>query len=562
MPPENSVHSTHPPLVSGRLAVWEWIALLTLFCLPPLVGMARHPLWIDEAQTLFPVATPSTTFVDFARSSLTLGGSLQVTPLYAILVALWARIFPTTELALRCVNLPFLVLTAVVARAYVWHLPLRTRAGRWWALALIGLSPFYVYYSFDLRPYASLICFGGMMGLGLVWIATWDRRGPWWFAFGFGLAFLSQPTVVVIAPLLGLLLVLLARRDLARSFQLWRRAWIVAFALCVPGGIFYYLVRHGSGAQSFGGRPDLKNVIFVLFEFAGFSGLGPTREQLRTLAPPEGAESMLSGVTLTWLDWWPVALAAGLWIVGLATLFWLARPRRDTASTSTSAFLLNAAFFVGGLLSVAIFFYFFRYRFLPRHICFLYLPFMFALLALAASARLRGSVRVFAPLAVLGFATSAGQLLLNPRYARDDFRSIFARWQEGRKVDPELRVWAFSYPPSFLYYAGAEKVLYLDEAQAEIWNRIGPASYRRAILGPAHLVELGAYKVVCVRHPTPEAWAALLAANRGQRLILAVNRGTEFDRHNRARDFVRNPAISAELLPSVPFVESFQARVP
>ena len=546
----------------AKFTPFEWLLLLLLFCVPPMIGMARHPLWIDEAQTLFPVATQGTSITEFIRNSLHLGGSLQVTPLYAMLVALWARVLPTTEFALRCVNLPFLVITALVARAFVGHLQYRSTAGRWLALAFVALGPFYVYYSFDLRPYASLISFGGMIALGLVWLAAWDARGPWLFSAGFGLSFLSQPTVVVVAPVLGLVVLLLARRDFSRSLRLWQGAWILGAVLAALAGTFYYLVRHGDGAQPFGGRPDLKNVVFVLFEFAGLSGLGPTREQLRMLAPPEGAESALQGSALLWTDWVPVALAGTLWLIGIAYLLRQAWQQRGAGSSRSAALTVNAAFFFGGLLSVAVFFYCFQYRFLPRHICFLYLPFVFLVLTLAAGGTAGGLGRILAALAVLGFAVSSGQLLLNPRYARDDFRSALDAWRQRRGSDPALRFWTLSYPPALLYYSGEATVLYVDESTLRVWERTGPASYRSTVLSPDRIGEVADAAVVCIRNPTAEIWSAILGAGRGRRVILGINRGTEFDPHGRARELLQNPASKAEKLPPVPFIESFQVLVP
>ena len=558
MPPENSVRSTHPPLVSGRLAVWEWIALLTLFCLPPLVGMARHPLWIDETLTLFPVPSETTSLRAFVGEFLQFPGSLRYTPLYALLVAAWARITIPSELGLRCVNLPFLVGIALLSRAYIWRLPLRSSAARWGALCFVALSPFYLHYSYDLRPYAALTCFGGMMLVGLLLCTEWNPRGPWLVSAGFCLAFLTQPPVILLAPLLGLVVIILGRRDIRRSMRDWVAPGVVGSVISAGGAYYYHLVRSGGGMESWGGGGFAKNLAFIAYEFAGFSGLGPTRSQLRTLAPPSGFASSVEVVHLSAVDWLPAAFFAVIW---LAALFLAAKSMRVKPVWSVPSVRLSAFLFFGGMLFLGVFFYLIHYRFLARHVSFLYLPFLFWFMAVAAQVEWRRPARVIFALLLLGFAASSAQLLFNPAHLRENPRGFRQAWQSALRRDASVKLWAIYPIHSVLFYLQDRDVLWVGSGAVGVSRRTGPASYQQDMID-ADRADFGGASVVCLQVPSRAIWEKLLASNRGRRVILAINRGTEFDPEGFAQKLIADPAAQAKKLGAWPFVECYEVLIP
>ncbi len=136
-------HGKRPALANGS----ELPLLLLLFCIPPLIGMARHPFWLDEVFTLFPAPNDDSSLRAAFASAFHFSGSVQFTPLHTFLVAIWARIVPSTEFALRCMNFPFLIGIALISRALLRRLALRSVASYWLFLTFIALSPFYLYYS-------------------------------------------------------------------------------------------------------------------------------------------------------------------------------------------------------------------------------------------------------------------------------------------------------------------------------------------------------------------------------------------------------------------------------
>lgn len=544
-----------------RLSPVEWAALLALFCVPALVGMARHPLWIDETLTVFPVPVETNSLLTLLQNFLSFPGSIRFTPLYTFLVAVWARTMPATEFVLRWINLPFLIGVAVVSKAFVARLPFRSESARWMALATIALSPFYIYYSFDLRPYAALVCFGGMIMLGLVLLETWDTRAPWLITIGFCLAFLTQPPVVLLAPVLFIALFSFFRRDYSRSVRLWIAPGIVGSIVTAGTGLYYRFVQSAGGMEAWGGGGFAKNVLFIVYEFAGLSGLGPTRAQLRTLAPPAGRASTVMEVHWSTADWLPAALFAVAWLV----VFWITahaifRHRRFRWWNHAAVRWPATMLFMGGLV-LSSFFYFIHYRFLSRHISFLYLPFICLLIAVIAYADLRSTIRLYAIL-VVGFGISSAQLLFNRGHMREDPRGMFVAWQRSRVSNPSVKLWAFYPVQSVLYYAPQSSVPSLRGGSVHLCERIGSAAYRETQLSDRSAAAAQSADIVSLESPTRDLWENLLQSHRGQRVLIAVNRGTEFDHDGLVRELIGDPEASAVKVAELAFVECFECTVP
>ncbi|HEX5176727.1 MAG TPA: hypothetical protein VFV83_06855, partial [Chthoniobacteraceae bacterium] len=545
-----------------RLSVAEAVGLLILFCTPALIGMARHPFWIDETLTLLPVPVKSNSLTDLLREFLHFPGSIRYTPLYVLLVAVWARMVPPVELAIRCINIPFLLGSALVSHAFVARLPIRSPGQKWLALALIATSPFFVYYSFDLRPYASLIFFGGLIVLGLIQCDEMNRSGPWLISLGFCLAFITQPPVVVLAPVIFICVLLLARKNLSASIRMWAAPGIVGILLTAAAAIYYYIVRSGGGMEPWGGGGFSKNVLFICYEFAGFAGLGPTRAQLRTLAPPAGREATVASVSLSWPDWIPAVLFGVVWAVIAIQLIRLVLARGNLRLWLTPCVRWNAMIFTGGLVVLSLFFYLMQHRFLSRHISFLYLPFIFTLLALFAQTGWDRWNRWAVPLLLIGFSVSSGQLLFNRGHMREDPKRMIAAWEAARAKDATVRLWAFYPVQSVVYYTNEGRVPSLRADTMSICQRVGSVSYaetRPSTLDPEVCRNA---RVISLDSPGRNLWQQLLDSCRGQRVILAFNRGTEFDHDDLGRELLADPRAQSAKVAEGAFVECFECTIP
>ena len=545
----------------ARFSAFEWTLLVLLFCVPAIIGMARHPFWIDETLTIFPTPLESSSFQSFVLNFLNFSGSIRYTPLYAVLVGAWARNAPATELGLRCLNLPFLIGTALVSKAFISRLPLRSKTTQWLALTSIALSPFYIYYSFDLRPYASLICYGGMILLGLLLLEEYEARGPWLISFGFCLAFLTQPLVIVLAPVIALGVLWLSWRDPSKSFRLWIAPGIVGIVVTAATGLLYKFVRQSGGLEGWGGGGFFKNIVFIGYEFAGFAGLGPTRAQLRTLAPPVGNESTVAALELSWLDWLPAIVFAVAWVIALIAVvraLWALRAMQWWIAPTVR---WPAVLFFGGIVLLTAFFYLFQHRFLSRHISFLYLPFACFLIACAAHVDAHARGRWLAVVLVLGFAASSTQLLFNPRHMREDPRGMIAAWRAVERVNSTVPLWAF-YPAQSMIYYGSDQLSSLRGNSVYHCKRTGPASYHEIQMPGLSSIDLDGSRIITIEKPSREIWQSFLESNRGRRVVIGINRGTEFDREGFARQLLADPAAHAVKLGDRPFVECFECVIP
>ncbi len=345
---------------------------------------------------------------------------------------------------------------------------------------------------------------------------------------------------------------------------MWTAPGLIGTLATGAGSLYYHAVRSGGGMQFWGGGGFVKSIGFVLYEFMGFAGLGPTRSQLRALAPPAGVESALAPVQLSWMDWLPAVVLAILWGV-LAGLVLYSLVRGGTRRFwAVPVLRWSAILFFVRLLLLTVFFDLINYRFQARHASFLYLPFLFLVFACVVQANGKLTIRLpfLALLAVM--ALSSARLLLDPVYMREDPRGLLEAWRRFNATVGPADLWAFYPPESMIYYVKGRDLLVLSDSAAYRYDRIGPATFRKTDLpDDAAQKDLANADVVCLmRLRRRDLWQHLVESHRGKRVVIAVNRGTEFDPDNFARELIDNPAAHAKKLGEWPFVECYQCVVP
>ena len=370
-------HGKRPALANGS----ELPLLLLLFCIPPLIGMARHPFWLDEVFTLFPAPNDDSSLRAAFASAFHFSGSVQFTPLHTFLVAIWARIVPSTEFALRCMNFPFLIGIALISRALLRRLALRSVASYWLFLTFIALSPFYLYYSYRSAPLrvTDLLWRNDIPWPALVERVAKERAMA--DCHGIFSSFPDPTEVILLSPISVASVISRGWHDPRRAARMWTAPGLIGTLATGAGSFYHHAVRSGGGMQFWGGGGFVKSIGFVLYEFMGFAVLGPTRSQLRALAPPAGVESALAPVQLSWMDGLLAVVLAILWGV-LAGLVLYSLVRGGTRRFwAVPVLRWSAILFFVGLLLLTVFFDLINYRFQARHASFLYLPFLFLVFA-------------------------------------------------------------------------------------------------------------------------------------------------------------------------------------
>lgn len=289
--------------LAGRM--WFFAAVSGLFFA---LAISQQSFWIDEVYIALAARQP--TLDAWWREQLYGKGSDLQMPLYMIWIWGCGKIFGTSEVALRAVNLFWLAPGMLALRwAFARHrsLPLAT-------FLVAALSPFAWYYLNEARPYAmqigtSLVAFALLFRLALN--QDQPSRERLWMA-GLCVAFLLLAASSMLAMLwlgayLGAVMLSAPKSRLqgwARSYWPW---WVGTGLLLFMLGLYYLWTLNLGARATKAGITDARNLFFFLCELFGFSGLGPGRLSIRT----GGLEAFRP-----WLPW--LAIYGGVLLVVLA----------------------------------------------------------------------------------------------------------------------------------------------------------------------------------------------------------------------------------------------------
>jgi hypothetical protein len=384
---------------------WFLVALGTLLlCL----GVSGVSLWIDEGYSAKLAAQP--TFADWIATLSGIRGSEPQMPGYQLYLWFWARLFGTSEWALRLANVPWAVLFAA---SLAWGAECLLNIRKAWLI--ICLSPFLWFYMNEARPYAMVM---GLAMVTTVAVLAYARNAqrfglaPWWCLVSLLLLWSSHMLAIILAP--SLLLLLCVMRP--ASIKIFIRQWLFPAVITLPCYFclaFYYLRTLVSGKGGVIERPSLPNLVFAMYEFLGFGGLGPPRNLLRQ-----------SPNFHTLLLYWP-GIGLGVLALGIVALAILLNLRES--AERRVVFALFVAFTTGLLFTFALS-YAAHFRMLGRHIA-AFFPLL--VLLLLTGLQKEGNlprIKLASCVLLLGIAWSVSdfrQRLLQS-YEKDDYRDAAA----------------------------------------------------------------------------------------------------------------------------------------
>jgi hypothetical protein len=405
--------NSSPRSPAGRM--WLFAAVSGLvFAL----AISRQSFWIDELYSASAARQP--TLDTLWREQLSGMGSNLQAPLYMIWIWMCGKIVGASEVALRAVNLFWLV-TGMLA--LMWALA-RHRSLQLAMFMAAALSPFAWYYLNEARPYAmqigtSLVVFASLFRLALNQDAP--SRERFWVAGLCVVSLLLSASNMLAMLWLGAYLgaaMLSAAKDrlqgLARSYWPW---WLGTGLLLFMLGLYYLWTLSLGARATTVGITDAKNFFFIFYELFGFSGLGPGRLSIRT------------GGLEAFRPWLPgLAIYGGMLLVMLA-----AGCRSIAASTSRRTRLcwpLAFALVLGFILAVGVAV---RFRVLGRH-CAPLLPLVLFVLGsgIAALLKRRDWAGRLVVAAFVGLSlVSCLSLRFSERHAKDDYRGAAAMGREA-----------------------------------------------------------------------------------------------------------------------------------
>jgi hypothetical protein len=395
----------------------RWLPALyaAVLCSIPLLLSNRHSFWIDEALTwnvtrLGSLKEVLLAILDTARA----GSSIAQSPGHLIYAWGWAQLRDLSEVWSRWSNIPWIALFGVAW----WRLATLAFPNGWKEkavfLALPVVSPFVVWYSVEYRPYAALIALGAVALVGLVTALNGDARGRWITVLAVAVAAYFHLLALVLIPCVATVLLFERKGAVRKVLREWKRELIVGILLLAPI-LAYYSYTLAIGARTFVASTTVKNLMFIVYEFLGFSGLGPSRHELHFDSSPSMFMRWLPTLALLAV---PLALLLFRGVHRLTR----AEPGRVQGPLRTML-VVGLIWGLGGIVLLWVAAISAEFRILGRHVAVLFPTFLAAVGILLLRYRLdRGWQWGLVLLVLLMQASSAARLMGTERHARDDYR--------------------------------------------------------------------------------------------------------------------------------------------
>lgn len=405
-----TAHDDSADMSAGRMGLALSAAMTIILWL----SITHQSLWIDEAFTAWFAAQSSLQhLIDAALNAKS--SEIQM-PLYNLYAWAWAKIFGTSEYALRASNIPFALIFTL---ALGWTSQHIFRRPLYWVV--FCLSPFVVYYMNEARPYIPVLgCAAVTTGALLAYFADPARHGkwaPWSCLLALVFACALHMLAAFLVPVVLVYAVLATRErhlDARAVLRDWRRPLLVSLPLLLLLAVYYaWTILTGVGGKR--GNPGLGNIAFAIWEFIGLAGLGPPRNVLR--AHPNLHTLVPYGPLL--------ALGILACVVALATI--LARWRGRPGERPSGSLLVSLA---AGIMPLLLLSATVRFEFWGRHLAAFFPGLVFAVIQITSHPPARGRLRALDAsalvLLVLAWVISDLRIVTDPQYYKDDYRSAAA----------------------------------------------------------------------------------------------------------------------------------------
>lgn len=256
----------------GIIKYWWVLALLSFF-----FSLNNQSFWIDECCTALCAMQES--FSGCWEQICRIGGSDAQIAFYYYLLLLWHHITGAdSELSLRMFNILWVLLSALFFR----NEPK--------ALVMLLISPFFVYYSNELRPYILQVAASCSVSI-LFWRACDGEKIKFnlFFCSLFFLCLTSLTGCVWSVGFVVAFMVMAFRQFKGKRFWVSLMYWFIPFA----GLATYYIYTLFLGARAVSISSSwMVNVCAVWYELLGLYGLGPSRFELRECVTPDSIWSI------------------------------------------------------------------------------------------------------------------------------------------------------------------------------------------------------------------------------------------------------------------------------
>jgi hypothetical protein len=418
-----------------------YLFIFILIC--GLIPISSFSLWADEAWTLTEYGLQPNLASLFTSLSQSGGGDAQF-PGYNLYIWGWIKIFGATEYSARIANLPLYFSAVLYCFLY---LP-RSCKFKIGFIALICLSPLAWFYLNEARYIISVFSFSMFSFVSVISYFEGDEKNKKLNTYVFfssivlGSAFMMLYAFYLIL-LAGLVYYYIREKkgNLQQLITQWKVPGIISFILLILIGCYYlYTLLNGMGGTRL--NPSFKNIVFLLYEFLGFGGIGPSRDVLR--------ESNL--IDIHSIYFLLVMLFAFVYFVLVALFLINFKTVKDKLSFY-GIFILIITFLIFYVFAES-----FQFKFLSRHLIFLYVPFTFFIYTIFYNC-IKKSPRLGLFIIIAyssGILYSNYNIRFNPEYKKTNMVNAFNivnKESKGLKV-----IWT-EERDGFEYYAVYKKML-------------------------------------------------------------------------------------------------------
>jgi hypothetical protein len=440
-----AAHGDHADVALSPARYIIFVITMLFLC----TAISGQSFWIDEANSAWRASEPNFSSL-IARMTSDAGSDAQM-PFFLILLWCWEKLFGHGEVALRAMNLVWLVPGIIIIAQ-----------GRFDRIAVAATSAFLWFYVDEARPYGMQIG-ASFMVFGLLERAVTAAQQPYvhlpllrryeeWLLV-FALLFLAGSSLLgaiwaVAAVAAAMFAVPWPSRRASRTRL--KAPLVVLIVILTPLALYYcWTILAGAGGTKVA-VTDARSVMFIAYELLGVAGLGPARALLREDGTSAFVPHLPAVITF-------LLLAGAVTVAGIIELKQKVSPRILMVcglSTLTAAALILLAGYI------------LHWRVVGRHLA----PALAVVLAVEAAGlsllwRRRWGRLIAISFLVAAFLSSAN-IRFAPRHAKDDYRAAAA--VADNALQSGDRVWWSADALAALVYKvplgdGCQGVLYLSE---------------------------------------------------------------------------------------------------
>ena len=425
---------------------WLISAILVFF-----FSWNAQSLWIDECCMMMSAAQE--TFGGVWTKATDIGGSDTQMAFYLYLLHIWTKLIAAdTELIFRTFNIIWVLLTA-------WFLRKEPKV-----MLIVLISPFFIYYANELRPYIMQIAAACAATMFLYKRSLGEKQS---YVYGFGLLFLlcttSLSSVVWCIGFLAAWIILDGKHFWSKNMLKALSCWSIPFIAL--GSYYLYTLLTGARATHIKSN-FIVNIAASVYELFGLTGLGPARGELRTCTQ---IEHILQERELL------LPAFAGV-IIGII-LIWGAYKWYKQASRA-----LPLALLVLLILPLGIFSYasgMMDFRFSGRHLAPVF-PVVCIMISLGVKwSRQNVVLSILSTILVCLWVTSAIRIRFDNTYAREDYRGAVAYCQAKKASGEQVLLLCDHFGKH--YYGWQNSIAPEDWSQCQVIAVSRPENYKTLI---------------------------------------------------------------------------------